>query len=56
MAKEGLTTADQAKLLQESVNTHGKFKQLRDQDFAAFGIDIAARRARSPRPLADPVV
>ena len=44
MEKEGLTKADQAKLVQGGVNTLQLFSMLTDDDFVTSGIDIAARR------------
>jgi hypothetical protein len=45
MERQGLTRADQAKLVQGGVTTVQMFDMLADVDFTTSGIDIAARRA-----------
>ena len=45
MEKHGLTSSDRALLIADGVTTLERFQMLRNADFAASGIDIAARRA-----------
>ena len=45
MEKHGLSTADQAALIQDGVATLQVFRQIDDANFKLSGIDIAARRA-----------
>ena len=45
MEKHGLTSSDRAVLFQGGVTTLRTFHLIQDEDFAAYGIDIAARRA-----------
>ena len=45
MEKHGLTSSDRAVLFQGGVTTLRTFHLIQDEDFAAYGIDIVARRA-----------